>query len=88
MELELDEGQRDAVLEGISHLESATSRNPTLMGRAETDKLRRNLAKLCGVELGSPSATDTDTSFKPTVTESPLITDTDKRQEKLALHHI
>ena len=70
----LDKGQREAFMQTMSELQSGTSRHPTLIGKAETYKLRENLSKLCGVE-----------HVPPPVTESPLITETDKRQKKVDL---
>ena len=61
-------------MQTMSELQSATSRHPTLIGKGETYKLRENLSKLCGVE-----------HVPPPVTESPLITETDKGQKKVDL---
>ena len=64
----LDKGQQEALMQTMSELQSATSRHPTLIGKAETYKLRENLSRLCEVE-----------HVPPPVTASQLTTTTDTR---------
>ena len=84
----LEECQKDALLQGINLLRSATNRDPNQMGRAESEKRWKNLSKLCGVEIDFQSATDNATYFVPTVTESPLVSGADKKNKKEVKVHL
>ena len=75
MASQLDESKTKMFKEILFYLESATKRNSTQMGKAETRKLCKNLAKLCGFELGSQTVTDRVTFLTPTVTVTPPDTD-------------